>query len=117
MLTARLPLARRACNADRNAATKNAGRYLHDLTRRRVIETSAMGHPRKRVLVVALSSRLKIEVTLFFIIMWYVITSQSERPTYPDGATLAHFRPNRPRHATGKPHRFARRGLPVRHTG
>jgi hypothetical protein len=45
VLTARLPLARRACNADRNVATKNAGRYLHDLTRRRVIETSAMGLP------------------------------------------------------------------------
>ena len=32
-------------NADRNAATKNAGTYLHDLTRRRVIETNGMGSP------------------------------------------------------------------------
>src|ERR1700726_2455459 len=45
MVTARLSLARRAWNADRNAATENAGRYLHDLTRRRVIETSGMGPP------------------------------------------------------------------------
>jgi hypothetical protein len=41
-----LPSARRACDADRNAATKNAGRYLHDLTRRRVIEIKGMGSPR-----------------------------------------------------------------------
>ena len=33
-------------NADRNAATKNAGRYFHDLTRKRVIETNGMGSPR-----------------------------------------------------------------------
>jgi hypothetical protein len=46
ILKARLPAARRACDADRNAATKNAGRYLHDLTRRRVIEIKGMGSPR-----------------------------------------------------------------------
>ena len=45
MLTARLPLARRACSADRNAATKKNGRYFHDLTRRRVIETNGMCPP------------------------------------------------------------------------
>jgi len=44
-LKARLPSARRACDADRNAATKNAGRYLHDLTRKRVIETKGMYAP------------------------------------------------------------------------
>jgi len=41
-LTARLPFARRACNADRNAAIENAGRNLHDLTRKRVIEMSGI---------------------------------------------------------------------------
>jgi hypothetical protein len=46
-LTARLPLARRACSADRNAAIKNAGSYLHDLTRKRVIEMSGMYPPRE----------------------------------------------------------------------
>jgi hypothetical protein len=46
MVTARLPLARRAWNADRNAATENPRRYLHDLTRRRVIETSGMVLPK-----------------------------------------------------------------------
>jgi len=45
VLKARLPSARRACDADRNAATKNAGRYLHDLTRKRVIETKGMYAP------------------------------------------------------------------------
>lgn len=45
ILKARLPSARRACDADRNAATKNAGRYLHDLTRRRVIEIKGMDGP------------------------------------------------------------------------
>jgi hypothetical protein len=46
MPTARLPLARRACSADRSAATKNAGKYRHDLTRKRVIETCGMCLPR-----------------------------------------------------------------------
>src|SRR5271156_4148772 len=46
-LTARLPSARRACSADRNDAIENAGRYLHDLTRRRVIETCGMNTPRQ----------------------------------------------------------------------
>src|SRR5258708_12569320 len=61
-LTPRLPLAYRACSADRNAARKNAGRYCHDLTRRRVIDTNGMcfsamaeaviSHPRsKRVCI------------------------------------------------------------------
>src|SRR5258707_7433943 len=41
-LTPRLPVAYRACSADRNAARKDAGRYCHDLTRRRVIDTNGM---------------------------------------------------------------------------
>lgn len=44
-LTARLPLARRACSADRNEAPRNAGKYLHDLTRRRVTETNGLCPP------------------------------------------------------------------------
>ena len=46
-LTARLPLAHRACSAARNAAIKNVGKYLHDLTRKRVIEMSGMFPPRE----------------------------------------------------------------------
>src|SRR6476659_8436958 len=36
-----LPLACRACSAERSAAIRNAGRYFHDRTRKRVIETNA----------------------------------------------------------------------------
>ncbi len=45
VLTARFPFARRACQTDRNAATKKLGRYLHDLRCRRVIETNGMSFP------------------------------------------------------------------------
>ncbi len=45
VVTAGLPWAWRACNTDCNAATENLGRYLHDLRRRRVIESSGVGFP------------------------------------------------------------------------
>ena len=42
--TARLPSDRAACHAMRSVRRKNDGRYRHDLTRRRVMETSVRPH-------------------------------------------------------------------------
>jgi hypothetical protein len=46
VLMARLPSARRACNAARHESNRSPGRYFHDLKRKRVIETNGMGPPR-----------------------------------------------------------------------
>lgn len=45
IFTARLPSARFACRAIRIAMTRNAGKYIHDRTRRRVTETTGINLP------------------------------------------------------------------------